>query len=121
MKNILLLVGILSIASCWGPCNKASQTPLPQAAGTPDLENDVSLQRECAELFKTILSIQDNRESYRDQLHTVRAAFNEDRIGQKKMAIAHQFWLDNENALATQAANLYSEGRTKGCFQKVTQ
>ena len=121
MKKIILLVGVLSVTSCWGPCNKATQDSEPQASSLPDLQNDVSLQRECAELFKTILSIQDSRESYRTQLHTVREAFNEHKIGQDRMAIAHQFWLDNENALATQAANLYSEGRAKGCFQKVTQ
>ena len=120
MKKIILLMGVLSVTSCWGPCNKVTQVPESHGT-TPDLQNDVSLQQECAELFKNILAIQDNRETFRNELNTVRHAFNEDKIGQNRMATAHQFWLHNENTLATQAAGLYSEGRAKGCFQKVTQ
>ena len=67
----LATIGCVSIA-LWKP-----QAVVPaQTAAAPDLQNDVSLQRQCAELFKTILEIQDNREQFRTQLGTIQEAFN---------------------------------------------
>jgi hypothetical protein len=93
----------------------------PPVTITPDLQNDVSLQRECAELFKTILEIQDSREQFRMQFDVVQEAFSNDQVGQPKITIARRVWLRNENALAGEVATLYSSGREDGCFQRVTQ
>jgi hypothetical protein len=112
----LATIGCVSIA-LWKP-----QAVVPaQTAAAPDLQNDVSLQRQCAELFKTILEIQDNREQFRTQLGTIQEAFNNEKIGEQKMTLARRVWLRNENALASEAASLYSTGREKGCFQRVSQ
>ena len=87
----------------------------------PDLQNDVVLQRECADLFKDILKIQDNREDFRRNLNKIQKAFNNGEESHDNFSQARTSWLKNENTLATQAAVLYSEGRAKGCFQKVEQ
>jgi hypothetical protein len=112
----LATIGCVSIA-LWKP-----QSVVPaQTVAAPDLQNDVSLQRQCAELFKTILEIQDNREQFRTQLGTIQEAFNDEKIGEQKMTLARRVWLRNENALASEAASLYSTGREKGCFQRVAE
>ena len=114
--TLFAVVGCVSIA-LWKPkptVLQAVQTP-------PDLQNDEDLQRECATLFKDILKIQDSREQERQLLHEVTQAFSENQVGQERLTAARTLWLGNENALATEAATLYSEGRTKGCFQRVTQ
>jgi len=123
MKNIMITGAALCLASCFGPCNKSTQTPVETQAvtTTPDLQNDETLQRECAILFKSILSIQDNRELHRIQFEQIHRAFNEERIPQEKFSVARMMWLDKENTLATEAADKYALGRSKGCFQKVTQ
>ncbi len=123
MKNIMIVVAALSLGSCFGPCNKSAQTPVETQAVTtrPDLQNDEDLQRECASLFKSILSIQDNRELQRVQFEQIHKAFNEEKIPHEKFSVARMIWLDEENTLATEAANKYALGRDKGCFQKVTQ
>ena len=115
--TLFAVVGCVSIA-LWKPkptVSQAMQTP------APDLQNDEDLQRECATLFKDILKIQDSREQERQLLHEVTQAFSENQVGQERLTAARTLWLGNENTLATEAATLYSEGRTKGCFQRVTQ
>lgn len=79
-----------------------------------NLQNNVNLQRDCMSLFEKILAIQDSREQQR-------TLFNEARIEQKNLTAARVLWLENENNLATQVANLYAESRSKGCFQEVAQ
>lgn len=116
---VLVIVGCASIA-LWKPQVTQSVVPA-QVSGAPDLQNDASLQRQCAELFKTILAIQDNREQFRTELGSIQEAFNNEQIGQQKMSLARRVWLRNENALASEAATLYSQGREKGCFQRVSQ
>ncbi len=110
------VVGCVSIA-LWNPRPNVPPPP-PQ---TPDLQNDVALQRTCADLFKNILKIQDDREEHRQTLNQVREAFNNSEVDRQSMTDANTLWLRNENALASEAAGLYSEGREKGCFQRVTQ
>ncbi len=85
----------------------------------PDLQNDENLQRECAQMFRQIINIQDNRESERLAFRQVHDAFNVDG-NIDGMGDSRKSWLQKENALATQAANLYTESRSMGCFQKVT-
>jgi len=114
--TLLAVVGCVSIA-LWKP----RPTIVQVVEAPPDLQNDESLQRECATLFKDILKIQDSREQQRLLLHEVTQAFNNDEVGQERLTAARTLWLGNENALASEAASLYSEGRTKGCFQRVTQ
>jgi hypothetical protein len=122
IKNIGL-IGIMVIGSCVGPCRspQTNTTPAQVAADAPDLQNDEALQRECSILFKSILSIQDNRELRRVQFEQIHKAFNEEKIPHEKFSVARMIWLDEENTLATEAANKYALGRDKGCFQKVTQ
>jgi hypothetical protein len=117
---VLVIVGCASIA-LWKPQVAQPVVPVLQPSAVPDLQNDVSLQRQCAELFKTILAIQDNREQFRTQLGSIQEAFNNEQIGQQKMSLARRVWLRNENALASEAATLYSQGRGMGCFQRVSQ
>lgn len=112
----LVVVGCVSVA-LWNP---KQQVPVPQVV-QPDLQNDVTLQRTCADLFKNILKIQDDREQYREQLNQVREAFNNSELDRESMTDANALWLRNENSLASEAAELYATGRLKGCFQKVTQ
>jgi hypothetical protein len=123
MKNIMIVIIALSLGSCFGPCNKSTTGPIETQAVTalPDLQSDEALQRECAILFKSILAIQDNRELQRVQFEQIHRAFNEEKIPQEKFSVARMIWLDRENALATEAANKYTLGRMKGCFQKVSQ
>ena len=122
MRNLIIATAALSLVSCFGPCNRTAQTPAEvEVHAIPDLQNDESLQRECATLFKNILAIQDNRELHRLQFEQIHKAFNEEMIGQEKFSVARMVWLDKENTLATEAANKYTQGREKGCFQKVTQ
>jgi len=123
MKNVMIVIVALSLGSCFGPCNRSTKGPVETQAvtATPDLQNDELLQRECAILFKSILSIQDNRELQRVQFEQIHKAFNEERIPQEKFSVARMVWLDKENALATEAAGKYALGRSKGCFQKVSQ
>jgi hypothetical protein len=116
----LATIGCVSIA-LWKPQVIQSVVPVQTTATVPDLQNNVSLQRECAELFKTILEIQDNREQFRTQLGTIQEAFSAEQIGEQKMTLARRVWLRNENALASEAADLYSSGREQGCFQRVTE
>ena len=111
-----VVVGCMSIV-LWPQRPVIQPPPVP----VPDLQNDVSLQQECAQLFKNILKIQDDREEFRKQFDQVQQAFNNEEIGRQKMSEASSLWLSNENSLATEAASLYSTGHEKGCFQKVTQ
>ena len=126
MKNYLSygagIVGICITVGCVfiAQSNKRPDTTIAQVT-PPDLQNDVPLQRECAGLFKDILKIQDDREDFRKNLNKIQKAFNQGEESHDNFSQARTSWLKNENALATQAAQLYSEGRTKGCFQKVEQ
>ena len=122
IKNIGL-IGILILSSCVGPCRSTqnSATPTTVSAPAPDLQNDVSLQHECARMFREIISVQDTREQNRIEFEKVRHAFNEGQVEREKFSTASNSWLTEENRLATTATDLYRDGRSKGCFQKVTQ
>lgn len=122
IKNIGL-IGIMIIGSCVGPCRspQTNTTPAQSVAATSDLQNDVSLQHECARMFREIIEVQDTREQNRVEFEKTRHAFNDGLVAREIFSVASNGWLSEENRLATSAANLYSTGRSKGCFQKVTQ
>jgi hypothetical protein len=72
-------------------------------------------------MFREIITVQDTREQNRVEFEKVRHAFNDGLVEREKFSTASNGWLSEENRLATTAANLYSAGRSKGCFQKVVQ
>ena len=123
IKNIGL-IGIMVIGSCVGPCrsSQTNTTPVQTVVdATSDLQSDVSLQHECARMFRKIIEVQDTREQNRVKFEEVRHAFNDGLVAREKFSVASTGWLSEENRLATTAAQLYSTVRSKGCFQKVTQ
>lgn len=115
--GLCVTVGCVSVV-LWG--HRPQPTPVPTVV-VPDLQNDVGLQQECAVLFRKIIKIQDNRETFRRNMNLVQLAFNQGEETQDSFAQARSVWLENENSLATEAAGLYTSGREKGCFQKVHQ
>jgi len=115
--SVFAVVGCVSIA-LWNPRPTTQPTPAPPA---PDLQNDVSLQRDCATLFRQIIAVQDDRELKRKLFEGVQLAFNEGSVEDTEFKSASTSWLREENELATQAAHMYEQGRSMGCFQKVTQ
>jgi hypothetical protein len=122
IKNIGL-IGIMVIGSCVGPCQstQTNTAPAQPVAVTSDLQNNVPLQHECARMFREIIEVQDTREQNRVEFEKIRHAFNDGLVAREKFSVASDGWLSEENRLASAAANLYTAGRSKGCFQKVTQ
>ena len=113
--GLCLTVGCVSIV-LWNGGKPKVEEPIPAAV---DLQNDVSLRQECATLFREIIKIQDDREALRRNLNKTQQAFHQGETSQDMFAQARVVWLESENSLATEAAGLYTAGRTKGCFQKV--
>ena len=115
--GLLITVGCVSMVLV----NGKKTEPVPVAVSAPDLKNDVSLRRECATLFREIITIQDDRETLRRNLNKTQKAFHSGETTENDFAEARVAWLESENSLATQAAAKYSTGRSKGCFQKIEQ
>ena len=127
MNNVAkatLFVSALAVVGCfsvvlWKPA--APVTPTVQQVSQPDLQNDEELQRSCAQLFRQIIEVQDSREEKRALFENVQLAFSEGSVEDIEFKSASAIWLQEENNLATQAAHMYEQGRSMGCFQKVIQ
>ena len=118
VASAFAIVGCFSIV-LWKPT--PTTVPTVQQSSEPDLQNDEDLQRSCAQLFRQIITVQDTREEKRVLFETVQLAFNEGTVEDVEFKSASTAWLQEENSLATQAAHMYEQGRSMGCFQKVTQ
>ena len=121
LASAFVIVGCFSIV-LWNPTPTTTAVPAAQVQQVePDLQNDEDLQRSCAQLFRQIIAVQDTREDKRVLFESVQLAFNEGTVEDVEFKSASSAWLQEENDLATQAAHMYEQGRSMGCFQKVTQ
>ena len=102
------------------PDSPAQDQPVVNTPVEPDLQSNVDLQRECATMFREIISIQDTREAQRKEFEVLYLE-NDRQIAKPTFEAGRTAWLKSENELATDAAALYQESRGKGCFQRVEQ
>ncbi|MBE90456.1 MAG: hypothetical protein CMM76_13580 [Rhodospirillaceae bacterium] len=120
LASAFVIVGCFSIV-LWNPTPTTAVPAAQVQQAEPDLQNDEDLQRSCAHLFREIITVQNTREERRELFEGVQLAFNKGTVEDVEFKSASSVWLQEENELATQAAHMYEQGRSMGCFQKVTQ
>ena len=82
---------------------------------------DTVEQEACMILFEDIIEIQTTRNELGLEMHKAGEQRATRKISKRKFQKTFKVWLAKENALATQANELYLKGDEAGCFETLEQ